>query len=420
VVVLFVVGVGAVAATEGTAATSDHNTTVTVVTDNETAFGQQTATLLERGVDLAETPLDVTVVDSEAVNNSLDSFIQETDAFVFHYFADGVAEEVIPAVESDPDTHAVYIEQYDLTTTNAIFERAGVLSDPDAVQRAFDSGEANNVSFDIQADHPLFEGVGQSGDTILIHNETDSDRVFFAGATGETLAEVGIEAENNSGPVAAVDPENGSVLLGTIAPHPAQNGSAFTDQAAQILGNAVLLGVETEPPEVELSNLDIAGQGAEALVYDGPGDVSLDLTHVGGGAGEVNVTLQTGEATVTRTVQVEVNETASVVFENATSELSPGSYNVTGSVDGDTVAGSLLLSVDPTGDGEPATDTTGDGLLNDVDGDESFDIFDVQALFNNLERQPVQNSPELFNFNDDESPDGVSIFDVQGLFNQLD
>jgi hypothetical protein len=36
------------------------------------------------------------------------------------------------------------------------------------------------------------------------------------------------------------------------------------------------------------------------------------------------------------------------------------------------------------GNGKPATDTNENGLLNDVDGDGQFDIFDVQALFEGL------------------------------------
>jgi hypothetical protein len=406
---------GVAAATTDVEPTSGHNTTVTVVSDNGTGWGEETAALLERGVDLEETPLSVSVVDSTDVDETL---IDETDAFVFHYVDGEVAGEVIPAVENDTDTHAVYVEQYDLATTNALFQRADAVNDPNFVQRASDSGEANNVSFEIQTDHPIFEGVGEQGDTVLIHQEADSDRVHFTGADGETLAEVGIEGAEPDGPVAAVDPESEAVLLGTIAPHPAQNESAFTDQAAQILGNAVLFGVETEPPSVALSNLSIAGQGSDALVYDRPGNVSLTVSHVGGGAGQVDVTLGIGETTVTQTVQVDVGGTVAVTFENATSELSPGSYNVTVSVDGDLLTGSLLRSVDATGNGEPATDTTDDGLLNNVDGDETFNIFDVQALFNELESTAVQNNPGLFDFDDDDPPE-VNIFDVQALFGQI-
>jgi predicted regulator of Ras-like GTPase activity (Roadblock/LC7/MglB family) len=74
------------------------------------------------------------------------------------------------------------------------------------------------------------------------------------------------------------------------------------------------------------------------------------------------------------------------------------------------------VGIDITDNGNASTDTTGDGLLNDVDGDSEFDIFDVQALFNNLETPDVQANPALFGFAGLDG-DRVSIFDVQGLFN---
>ena len=91
------------------------------------------------------------------------------------------------------------------------------------------------------------------------------------------------------------------------------------------------------------SDLFTAGQGADAVVYDSPADASLNVSHAGGGAGETNVTW---------TVQVGVDET---------------------------VADSLLPFVDPDGDGAPATDSSSDGLLNNIDGDVAFGFFDVQA-----------------------------------------
>jgi hypothetical protein len=76
------------------------------------------------------------------------------------------------------------------------------------------------------------------------------------------------------------------------------------------------------------------------------------------------------------------------------------------------------IGVDVTGDGNTSTDTTGDGRLNDVDGDTDFDIFDVQALFDALDTEVVRSNPALFDFADID--DGrVSISDIQGLFNQF-
>ena len=74
------------------------------------------------------------------------------------------------------------------------------------------------------------------------------------------------------------------------------------------------------------------------------------------------------------------------------------------------------VSIEPI-NGQLPTDTTGDGKLNDINGDRKFDIFDIQVLYNNLESDPVQQNPELFDF--DMSGGTPTIFDVQALYNQL-
>jgi surface glycoprotein (TIGR04207 family) len=66
-------------------------------------------------------------------------------------------------------------------------------------------------------------------------------------------------------------------------------------------------------------------------------------------------------------------------------------------------------------EGECATDTTGDGLLNDVNGDDEFTIVDVQVFFDERESSAVQDNPELFNFDGGEPAD-VTVSDVQALF----
>jgi hypothetical protein len=69
-------------------------------------------------------------------------------------------------------------------------------------------------------------------------------------------------------------------------------------------------------------------------------------------------------------------------------------------------------------DGSPVRDPDDDGRYEDIDGNGEVDIFDVRALFNNLDQPVVQDNPEYFDF--DDSQDGqVDIFDVQALFNEL-
>ena len=67
------------------------------------------------------------------------------------------------------------------------------------------------------------------------------------------------------------------------------------------------------------------------------------------------------------------------------------------------------------GQDDPPQDLDDDGLYEDVNGDGSFTIADVQIFFQNRGSDAVQNNPEAFNFDENEPP-GVTIGDVQVLF----
>jgi hypothetical protein len=69
--------------------------------------------------------------------------------------------------------------------------------------------------------------------------------------------------------------------------------------------------------------------------------------------------------------------------------------------------------------GSPPADHDGDGLYEAVRGENEVTILDVQALFNNLESDVVQNHATAFNFSGSDESE-VTILDVQGLFNELD
>ena len=68
--------------------------------------------------------------------------------------------------------------------------------------------------------------------------------------------------------------------------------------------------------------------------------------------------------------------------------------------------------------GSHALDTTGDGLLNDVTGSGTFDVSDVQALFENMGQISAEDA-QYFSFSET-TADEVTIFDVQALFNRLE
>ena len=67
----------------------------------------------------------------------------------------------------------------------------------------------------------------------------------------------------------------------------------------------------------------------------------------------------------------------------------------------------------------PPQDLENDGLFEDLNGDGSVTIADVQLLFSNLDEPEVQDNAEFYNFSGlDDSR--VTIFDVQGLFTRIE
>jgi len=86
----------------------------------------------------------------------------------------------------------------------------------------------------------------------------------------------------------------------------------------------------------------------------------------------------------------------------------------------ETDGASVSVTTPPPVVGEtPPQDLNGDGLYRDINGDGTFDIFDVQVLYDRLESDAVQNNPGLYNFDQSENPEEVEIFDVQALFTDL-
>lgn len=60
----------------------------------------------------------------------------------------------------------------------------------------------------------------------------------------------------------------------------------------------------------------------------------------------------------------------------------------------------------------PPTDPDEDGLFEDVNGDGTSDVVDVQAMFENIDNSTLEENPQWFDFNEDGS---VNIVDVQKL-----
>jgi hypothetical protein len=181
-----------------------------------------------------------------------------------------------------------------------------------------------------------------------------------------------------------------------------------------------------------LDGLDIAGQGTDAVVAGGADEpIRANVTNLGAGLTDIGVQLEITEngqpvRNESTTVAVDAGATEQVRFDGVTGGLNLSSrnesYGVTVSTGGASLAGTLAVNPDLTGNGLPARDTTGDGLLDNANGQvengsQVTSIADVQALFESLGTPAVEEIAGRFDFAG--LGDGrVSIFDVQALFYQ--
>jgi len=169
------------------------------------------------------------------------------------------------------------------------------------------------------------------------------------------------------------------------------------------------LGVTVEDPSVAtITGVSAAGNGYERtrIASDGSSCETAFVTESSLGTGTVTV------ATVTL-VGERSGEMSLSVTVDAIGDPAGNSYAIA-----ETSGTTISVSAAPpalVGDSRP-TDPDGDGVYEDVNGDGTIDIADVQALFDNFEGDPAQSNPAAFDLNGD---DKLDVTDVVRLFGEL-
>ena len=236
--------------------------------------------------------------------------------------------------------------------------------------------ESSSSNGDVTGDSRVGGLVGQNSGDIELPSAVDSD------VTGDV-------------PVKGVVEDNGGEIASSFATGSVGIGVASSFATGSVDGNSEVGGVVGEN---------------EATVTDTYWDVETTGEQEGIGDGEGDTTgLETDE----------------MQGETAAENMDGLDFKATWRVmtDSDDYPALITLESAPQppelpGFDNPPTDINGDGLYEDINGDGKFDISDVQALFDDLDSDAVQNYPVAFNFAG-ANPDRVTIFDVQALFTRL-
>jgi len=234
-------------------------------------------------------------------------------------------------------------------------------------------------------------------------NATATDAVSVAVEDADDADPPGDEEPPADGPSTEVglSPESDLVAVGDSAEY-----DVVVDDADGGVGVYSMTVAVDDPSVASITDADLSG-------------VSENLT-------DVQIAEDGSSATI-EAVLVDTNDTGSVTLGTVTVESaaegtttvsldvaelgdeSGNAYEVT-ATSGATLEASTLV----VGDSDaPAQDPDGDGVYEDVNGDGSVDVLDVQTLFADRDGSVVQNSPDAFDFNGDGE---FSLLDIQTLF----
>lgn len=226
----------------------------------------------------------------------------------------------------------------------------------------------------------------------------------YAPDRGEGSVTYDFSSSDENGAVTSLSPSESTVSVGgtttvdVVVDNTDEIAAYDFDVSLNETSSAVITDISLKgDPGVQDVNISSDGSSAsaQAAVADvnGPdgaviAEVELEATNPG------VTTLETTLNSLGDAEGVEYNITDPTASATVNTQTSPG---------------------DVTGDGNPATDPDGDGVYEDVNGDGSVNVVDVQALFSNLNSDTVSGNL-AFDFNGDGS---VTVTDVQYMFAQL-
>lgn len=182
------------------------------------------------------------------------------------------------------------------------------------------------------------------------------------------------------------------------------------------------ISIKQGESSIALAQLDIDGQGDDARIKKDQNAITItaEATNLDDNNAKTNIRLAFPESEIegfAQSIELDAGETQSVQFEDVS--LSPFSidreYFVEVTDEDESVIGQMNLTLPAIVGDEPPQDLTENSLYEDINGDGSADIVDVQALHRNLDSDAVQDHSELFNFSE-ENPDEVTEVDIQALY----
>jgi hypothetical protein len=239
--------------------------------------------------------------------------------------------------------------------------------------------------------------------TLTVESATDGGDGAVGG--GDDSTQNGTDDNETTTPKVELAPSSAQVTANStttfdLVLRNADGGVGAFDSINMTVANTDAATIDSISSDVSAgANTDVSSDGSEASVNvpfggdtDNTGDVTL-----------ATVTVQVGDNGST---DLNVDVTGNIADESG--QLYDNLSDAEGATV--TVTGAPAL-VDDT----PASDTDGDGKVDDFNGNNETDVGDVQALYNSRDSETVEQNADLFDYNGNGV---VDIGDIQQLYTE--
>ena len=341
---------------------------------------------------------DVSVVGSEEATDGY-------DVVVVQNLEEGDPADLIDATE-DADVGVVYLDQWG-SDSNGIPVHSDVTGDPaDTFQNDF---VPSPISYEIDADHPIFDGIGDPGDIVDIHTAGFGDHTWFEGTDADVLAQVADGSGAVAGDAFAVDDDSATVYASSLGYTSFAGSGDYTSEADALLGNSVAYVTPDDEDETgdewDIVDVDPSGDftvtpGAELAV-----DATVENTGDEGGTATVEFVFA-GDTLATETIELDAGEQGTVTFE-ITAPEAEGEYDWYIALEDDQ---SDIWTLTVEDDEEPADATVSFG-----DGEFPFAPGETGTVTMNTSADDVAGYEVFVDFDPDVVQiDGVENADIDG------
>ncbi|WP_254864309.1 S8 family serine peptidase [Halovivax gelatinilyticus] len=166
------------------------------------------------------------------------------EAIVVQHLDPDEAEAFIDATSSD-EVGVIYLDQWG-DDSNGIPVHSEVTGEP--AETFQDDFGPVPVYYELEADHAIFDGVGDAGEEVEIHTGDFADHTWFEGTTFDVLASIG-DGDGLSGDAFAIDDESATILASGLGYTSWAGDGDYTEAADAILANSVQYLSDDDPAE---------------------------------------------------------------------------------------------------------------------------------------------------------------------------